>query len=86
MIWSRVSWDGPGPLVFVDGTMDGPKYLRLLHRHVLDHCIEKMGENGEPHVFMDDGATVFATLVTWLPTFAMKKVFLDLFGLPIVQI
>ena len=57
MIWSRVSWDGPGPLVFVDGTMDGPKYLRLLRRHVLDHCIEKMGENGEPHVFMDDGAS-----------------------------
>ena len=57
MIWSRVSWDGPGPLIFVEGTMDGPKYLRLLRRHVLDHCIDKMGENGEPHVFMDDGAS-----------------------------
>lgn len=57
MIWSYISWNGVGPLEFIEGGMDGPKYKRLLHRHVLPHCLTQMGPNGEVHTYMDDGAS-----------------------------
>lgn len=35
MIWSCISIHGPGPLVIIDGTMTGEKYVETLQQHLL---------------------------------------------------
>lgn len=57
MIWSFISWDGPGPLIFIEGGIDGQGYKRLLNSYALPHLLEKLGENGVPQTYMDDGAS-----------------------------
>ena len=57
MIWSRISYDGVGPLVFVEGSIDGAAYIEILKDHVYDHCLDHMGADGSLHTFMDDGAS-----------------------------
>ena len=56
MIWSRISYDGVGPLIFLLGTLNDQGYKDILKNHVLDHCLAKMDENLGVHLFMDDGA------------------------------
>jgi len=57
MIWSFIFWDGRGPVLFLRGGIDQDLYKEILLQHVLPHCEEMLDENGEPQMFMDDGAS-----------------------------
>ena len=57
MIWSYISHNVKGPLIFIDGGIDAQLYKGILQRYVLPHCLEELELNGVPHTFMDDGAS-----------------------------
>lgn len=47
MVWGCFSRSGVGPLVQIEGTMDGSKYCDILQTHMLPHAKNKMGRNWE---------------------------------------
>ena len=56
MVWGVISRTGPGPLVVVDGMMDGPRYRNILREHLEDYW-NRLGENREVEIkFMQDNA------------------------------
>jgi transposase len=57
MIWSFISWEGVGPLVFIEGGIDSQLYIDILKRHVLPHVLERLDENGHIQWYVDDGAS-----------------------------
>jgi hypothetical protein len=57
MIWSFISWEGVGPLLFIEGGIDGPLYKEILRRQVLPHLLANIDENGDPMLYQDDGAS-----------------------------
>jgi len=57
MIWSLISHNGVGPLLFIQGGMDAALYIEILQHHVLEHCIANIDENGHQHYYQDDGAS-----------------------------
>lgn len=57
MIWSRISYDERGPLLFIEGGIDSQVYIDILENNVLDHCLERIGDDGRVHLYQDDGAT-----------------------------
>jgi transposase len=57
MIWSFISPDGVGPLLFIEGGINARLYTQLLQRYVLPHVLEHLDENGEGQIYMDDGAS-----------------------------
>jgi transposase len=57
MVWSYIHKNGVGPLIFIEGGIDAPLYIEILRRYVLDHCLDRIDENGTQHYYMDDGAS-----------------------------
>lgn len=56
MIWGAISVHGPGPLVFLEGTVNGLKYANIAEKTIIPYLFELMGESGKPFVFVDDNA------------------------------
>lgn len=61
MIWGLISWDGVGPLIFVEGTMDGDLYKEVLKHHVEPLLVDLLMTTGEVHTYMDDNAPCHRT-------------------------
>ena len=57
MIWSHISWDGLGPLIFIEGGIDSNVYKSILQQTVLPHLLHRLDETGEVQRFQDDGAS-----------------------------
>ena len=57
MIWSFISWKGVGPLLFIEGGIDGELYKEILRRSVLPHLLDNLGDDGSPMLYQDDGAS-----------------------------
>ena len=57
MIWSYISYDGLGPLIFIEGGIDAKVYIDILKTYVLPHCLTCLAENGAVQTYMDDGAS-----------------------------
>ena len=57
MIWSHISWDGLGPLLFIEGGIDANLYMQILNQTVLPHLLERFDETGVQQRFQDDGAS-----------------------------
>lgn len=55
MVWSVISSRGPGPLYFVEGTMNSEKYKRVLQNELIPQ-LEKWFKGTEKCTFMQDGA------------------------------
>jgi hypothetical protein len=59
--WSNdmgaISTRGPGPLVFIEGSLNATKYRELAEDTILPYLGEKSAEFGRSVVFMDDNAT-----------------------------
>ena len=56
MIWGCISWEGIGPLEFVDGNMTGQRYKDILDINLWG-LITKYFPS-EDYLFQDDGASV----------------------------
>ena len=52
MVRGCISCDGIGPIIKVEGRMNGKEYIRLLFGHLLSY----MQSMGSIYVFMDDNA------------------------------
>ena len=50
MFWGYISYNGIGPLVAVDGTMNSSKYIEIIQNHLLPTLAER------DVIFMDDNA------------------------------
>ena len=57
MIWSHISWDGIGPLIFIEGGIDSNLYMEILNLTVLPHLLDRLDQTGVPQSFQDDGAS-----------------------------
>ena len=57
MVWCFISWNGVGPLVFVEGGIDSNLYIENLKNYVLPHVLEELDENGRVQWYVDDGVT-----------------------------
>ena len=57
MIWSFITWEGVGPLVFVEEGITGNVYVQLLRRYVLPYLVNNIAEDGSVMWYQDDGAT-----------------------------
>ena len=57
MIWSHISWDGIGPLLFIYGGIDANLYMQILNETVLPHLLERLGDTGARQRYQDDGAS-----------------------------
>ena len=55
MIWACISYDGPGPLYFVDGTLKQDQYLKIFKDVFLAH-IDALDPDRNIFTFMQDGA------------------------------
>lgn len=75
MIWSCITSEGPGPLYFVNGTMDQKQYKHVLE-NVLMPYLHDLDPNEGPYTFMQDNA----------PCHTAKSVkgFLEVVGIPIL--
>ena len=69
MFWGCFSWDGVGPLVLVEQTMNSEAYVNVLATHFIPWA-----RNGSGTVFQQDGATCHTALYTtwWLRTHAIQ--------------
>ena len=56
-IWSFIHWNGRGPLIFIEGGINGQKYKQILNTYVLTHLLDEMGEDGAFQLYQDDGAS-----------------------------
>lgn len=57
MIWSYISWNGVGPLMFINGGIDSTVYKDILEKTVLPHLLDCLVVNGDIQRFQDDGAS-----------------------------
>ena len=57
MIWSFISWNGVGPLLFIEGGIDGELYKEIIRLSVLPHLLDNLGDDGSPMLYQDDGAS-----------------------------
>jgi transposase len=57
MVWSHVSWEGIGPLIFIYGGIDARLYKEILQQTVLPHLLRRRELTNLPQRYMDDGAT-----------------------------
>ena len=57
MIWSHISYDGIGPLIFISGGIDQRVYIDILSRYVLPHLIRCLNTIGITQRYQDDGAS-----------------------------
>lgn len=55
MIWGCVSWQGLGPLIFLDGTVTGQTYSELVEMHVYPTIVAMFGDT-ESGIFQQDNA------------------------------
>lgn len=55
MIWSCITAEGPGPLYFVNGTMNQNQYKKVIDECLTPH-ISTLDESEGPYVFMHDNA------------------------------
>jgi transposase len=56
MIWGVITAHGVGPLVFIEGTLDGAKYRDMARDVIIPHLFGLMARFGRPFVFVDDNA------------------------------
>lgn len=54
MVWSCFSWESLGPLVIVEGTMNGPKYCNMLQN--VEEALEKLYGSLKSRTFQQDNA------------------------------
>ncbi len=57
MIWSHISWDGLGSLIFIEGGIDANLYKEILNVTVLPHLLHRLEDTGVQQRFQDDGAS-----------------------------
>ena len=57
MIWSHISWEGIGPLIFIEGGIDARLYIQILSRTVYHHLIQCLNRTGVRQRYQDDGAS-----------------------------
>ena len=55
MIWASISAEGPGPLYFVEGSMNALQYIKVLQDTFLPSIQDKIN-NGDVFYFMQDNA------------------------------
>lgn len=55
MIWSCISAEGPGPIYFVDQTMNSDQYIKVLTDVVLPY-MNSLNNSAREYTFMQDGA------------------------------
>jgi len=56
-VWSWMSFDGPGDLQLINGTLDSGKYVKILDEVFLPEAIERFGEN-YPFPFIHDNSSI----------------------------
>ena len=54
MIWSFISWEGVGPLLFIEGGIDEELYKEILRRSVSPHLLDNLGDDGSPMFYQDE--------------------------------
>jgi hypothetical protein len=59
MVWSHISWDGLGPLIFIMGgiRIDSNLYKQILTQTVMPHLLDRLDETGVAQRYQDDGAS-----------------------------
>lgn len=82
MIWSFISWNGIGPLWFIEGGIDAKVYKGILKDSVLPHVEEMLYQNDAVQWYMDDGASSHDCdeVIEFCDAEGIQR----LFGLPIV--
>jgi hypothetical protein len=53
MVWSHISWDGLGPLIFIMGGIDSNLYKQILTQTVLPHLLDRLDETGVAQRYQD---------------------------------
>ena len=57
MVWAGVSSRGKTPLVFVEGTMDGPNYVSIMEDHLMPLVEDEFLRNGVHPIYQQDHAS-----------------------------
>jgi transposase len=57
MVWGAISVHGPGSLFFIEGSLNGELYLKMLEEIVGPDLERLKRMNGEDYIFVDDNAT-----------------------------
>jgi hypothetical protein len=67
MIWSHISWDGLGPLLFIYGGIDQTLYTPIFNETVLPHLLRRLDATRIPLRFQDDGPSCHTQLSIFAP-------------------
>lgn len=57
MIWGCITWQGVGPLLFLEGGIDANVYMQILQRSVLPLILQNLEHDGPGIQYCDDGAS-----------------------------
>ena len=56
MVWGCISWEGVGPLVLVEGTLNQYRYVNILSKHAVPY-LKEINEQHPGAILQDDNAT-----------------------------
>ena len=56
MVWGCISWEGVGPLVLVEGTLNQDGYVNLMSKHLVPY-LKEIDEKHPGVIFQEDNAT-----------------------------
>jgi DDE superfamily endonuclease/Transposase len=56
LAWGVISAHGPGPLVFIEGMVNGESYAKLARDVIIPYLFKLFDNFGEPFVFVEDNA------------------------------
>ena len=74
MVWGCISWEGVGPLVLVEGTLDQYRYVNLLSKHLVPY-LKEIDEQHPGVIFQSDNAPCHTAEYTiqWLQSHGINR-------------